>query len=291
MRIVCIGDNVVDCYLDEGVCYPGGDAVNVAVHAKRCGAVHAEYLGVFGSDDAARHIQQALDAEGIPYGHSRRIDAISGHPGVRISESGDRVFVGGPRHTAQTIVRMQLTLAELDLLASYDICHTTCFSMLEHELPSIAQKIPISFDFSVNHQIHYIDLVAPHVRHAFFSGAGLDEMAVNAIFDRCRGHGCEHVVITFGERGAALMAGGNIIRQNAASSDVVDTMGAGDSFIASFLTAFYTGHGEVEALSMASAYAARMCEQPGAFGYPYPLEKDYLHVIDPVRNLIDKTCQ
>ena len=33
MKLICIGDNVVDCYLDEGVCYPGGDAVNVAVHA------------------------------------------------------------------------------------------------------------------------------------------------------------------------------------------------------------------------------------------------------------------
>ena len=55
MKLICIGDNVVDCYLDEGVCYPGGDAVNVAVHAKRCGAEKVTYMGVFGNDaEAAR---------------------------------------------------------------------------------------------------------------------------------------------------------------------------------------------------------------------------------------------
>ena len=55
MKLICIGDNVVDCYLDEGVCYPGGDAVNVAVHAKRCGAEKVTYMGVFGNDAEAEH--------------------------------------------------------------------------------------------------------------------------------------------------------------------------------------------------------------------------------------------
>lgn len=34
MRIIGIGDNVVDCYLDQGLYYPGGNCVNVAVNAK-----------------------------------------------------------------------------------------------------------------------------------------------------------------------------------------------------------------------------------------------------------------
>ena len=37
MKIIAVGDNVTDCYLDQGVYYPGGNAVNVAVHCKRNG--------------------------------------------------------------------------------------------------------------------------------------------------------------------------------------------------------------------------------------------------------------
>jgi fructoselysine 6-kinase len=34
-----LGDNVVDRYVNEGMMYPGGNAVNVAVHARRSGAI------------------------------------------------------------------------------------------------------------------------------------------------------------------------------------------------------------------------------------------------------------
>ena len=30
MKLIAVGDNVTDCYLDEGIYYPGGNAVNVA---------------------------------------------------------------------------------------------------------------------------------------------------------------------------------------------------------------------------------------------------------------------
>lgn len=34
MKLIAVGDNVTDCYLDEGIYYPGGNAVNVAVDCK-----------------------------------------------------------------------------------------------------------------------------------------------------------------------------------------------------------------------------------------------------------------
>ena len=38
MKLIAIGDNVTDCYMDEGVYFPGGNAVNVAVNCKKNGA-------------------------------------------------------------------------------------------------------------------------------------------------------------------------------------------------------------------------------------------------------------
>ncbi|MDP6184230.1 MAG: hypothetical protein QF609_10460 [Gammaproteobacteria bacterium] len=38
VRLLGLGDNAVDIYADKGVMFPGGNAVNVAVHGKRRGA-------------------------------------------------------------------------------------------------------------------------------------------------------------------------------------------------------------------------------------------------------------
>ena len=46
MKLIAVGDNVTDCYLDEGIYYPGGNAVNVAVDCKRDGAEKVNYIGV-----------------------------------------------------------------------------------------------------------------------------------------------------------------------------------------------------------------------------------------------------
>lgn len=33
MRLIAVGDNVTDSYVEQGVYYPGGQAVNVAANA------------------------------------------------------------------------------------------------------------------------------------------------------------------------------------------------------------------------------------------------------------------
>ena len=64
MKLIAIGDNVTDCYVDEGVYFPGGNAVNVAANCKKNGAEKVNYIGVFGNDDKADYIRQCLEEEG-----------------------------------------------------------------------------------------------------------------------------------------------------------------------------------------------------------------------------------
>ena len=59
MKIAGIGDNVIDRYMNMGVMFPGGNAVNVAAHASRLGAV-AAYVGSIGADREGRIIRDAL---------------------------------------------------------------------------------------------------------------------------------------------------------------------------------------------------------------------------------------
>ena len=57
VKIIGIGDNVVDKYIHMGTMYPGGNALNIAVLCKRYGAETA-YLGCLGNDYAGKHIYE-----------------------------------------------------------------------------------------------------------------------------------------------------------------------------------------------------------------------------------------
>ena len=54
--------------------------------------------------------------------------------------------------------------------------------------------------------------------------------------------------------------------------EAIDTMGAGDSFIAGFLTRRILGDGMEDALRFAATAAANTCKFHGGFGYPHPLD-------------------
>ena len=55
IKVLGLGDNVVDKYMHIHTMYPGGNALNIAVTAQIMGA-QAAYLGVFGDDDAGMHV-------------------------------------------------------------------------------------------------------------------------------------------------------------------------------------------------------------------------------------------
>jgi fructoselysine 6-kinase len=273
MDLIGVGDNVVDCYLDQGIYYPGGNAVNVAVGAKRSGARRVAYMGVFGDDPEAEHLKWALLEEGIGFERSRKVYAASGHPAVNLTPEGDRIFVGGPKDSAQHIFRIRLTPPDLEYIAGFDCCHSSCYSGIEPELENLARCAALSFDFSTRSDDDYIDQVCHYTKFAFFSGAALTEERLDSIIGRCHRLGTEIVGITLGSRGAVFSRSGErFVQPVKPAAAVVDTMGAGDSFIAGFLTRFCEGGDMRASLDFAADRAARTCGHYGGFGYPHPFE-------------------
>ena len=270
-KMIAVGDNVCDCYLDDGVYYPGGNAVNVAVNCKKTGLDEVAYIGMFGNDKKAEHLKWALTQEGVTYDHSRTMYAISGSPGVRLVD-GDRKFVGGPRNTAQHIARIRLTPEDLAYIESFGLCHTSCFSSIEYELPAMAKICKISFDFSERKDPEYLERVCPHLTYAFFSGSDMTEEEIVALMNQCHALGTKVVGVTRGSKGSMFSEEGKIYRQGIKKVEAIDTMGAGDSFIAGFLTSQIQGKDMVESLDFAATGAAKSCMVHGAFGYPHPLE-------------------
>jgi ribokinase len=68
--------------------------------------------------------------------------------------------------------------------------------------------------------------------------------------------GLSTLVVTFGQHGASAWSGAHAIHQPAFAVECVDTIGAGDAFLAGFLAEIWTGNGMPMALRSAAACGA-----------------------------------
>jgi len=74
------------------------------------------------------------------------------------------------------------------------------------------------------------------------------------------------VAMTLGERGSLVHDGERVYRGKAIPVDVVDTLGAGDSWIAAFLCSRLKGEEIDESIRMGHEAAAETCRRLGAWG-------------------------
>jgi sugar/nucleoside kinase (ribokinase family) len=268
-HLLAVGDNVVDCYPDLGVMFPGGNTVNVAVHARRAGAASA-YLGAVGTDAAGDLVRGSLVAEGVDTSLTRTEDGPNAFAIVRVVE-GNRVFEAGE----VGVSRFRLTDADLDRAASADVVHSGECSMIEVDLPRLAQTARLlSFDFS-ERPWEYVEEYAPLVSVAVLSAASVDEDPV-LLARRVAALGPRVVAVTQGPGGATLLGDGSVYRAPAGSGPIVDTLGAGDAFIARLLVGLARAEEPEALLPAATAYATASCAEHGAFGHEAQLPRAYL---------------
>jgi fructoselysine 6-kinase len=261
MRICGVGDNVVDRYVRQGVMFPGGNAVNFAVHARRSGC-EAAYLGVVGTDAEADLVVSSLRAEGVETARLRVVDGQNAFATVLMDEKKHREW----GVCEKGVSMFALDADDLAYLAGFDLVHTGETSRLDGQLAGIEARTRISFDMS-SRDLAYAETVLPHLWGAAFSRAHAADDEVAATIARAHAAGVELVTVTQGDRGATVSLRGRRHFEPAAPADIVDTLGAGDAFVARLAVRVLGGAGLEEAAREAAEYSARICEVAGAFGH------------------------
>ncbi len=259
-RVASIGDNVVDRYVERGIMFPGGNAVNVAVHVRRLGAT-AAYIGAVGTDRAGQVVLAALRDEGVDTSAVRVLEGPNAAATVRVVD-GNRVFAGG----SPGVSRFQPSERDLELLGGFDIVHTGECSYLEEYLPALRlASARLSFDFS-ERPWDYVKTYARHVDVAIASLPTGDRSVAERAARALRALGPEVAAVTMGPAGAVLDDGA-MHYAAAGTGRIVDTLGAGDSFIARLLTGLAMDEPHEATLEAATTYATRTCSTFGAFGH------------------------
>jgi fructoselysine 6-kinase len=246
--------------------FPGGNALNVAVFAHRAGAQTA-YIGAVGTDRAGRLILRALQEEGVDVSHVRVIDGPTAYADVVLVD-GDRQFIG----SFDGVSRFDPDAADLAFLQGSDLVHSSTYSGLDSWVAAVEGQLPISFDFSDRIDPAYVRTLAPQVMYALFSGSQLTAEAAEDLARWTVSLGAKVALVTRGVHGGIACIEGRCWTQPMHPAHAIDTLGAGDAFLAAFLVAHLQGTTPQEALARATEAAAAVCTYHGAFGRGGPID-------------------
>jgi len=291
MKVIGIGDNVVDQYSHIQTRYPGGNALNFSVYATLLGCPSA-YLGVFGDDSAAAQVRTTLQQLGVDASRCRQVSGENGCASLTI-EQGERRFLGSNQGGVSRFTSMDFVLDDPDYLKSFALIHTSSYSYLDAQLPAISRLgVPLSYDFSDDFQLTAALVLCPWLDFAFFSCAELTLAHSRDILLQAVAAGAGCAVATRGAQPALLFNGQRWYEQMPRQVVPVDTLGAGDAFITAFLLAYFNPSVRAEvgqegmslsrtlanitapdadrtvaSLALAADFAADICLQEGSFGF------------------------
>lgn len=302
-KMCAIGEALIDFIPQQKACalkdvegfvrVAGGAPANVAAAVARLG-IDATVLTQLGQDAFGDYIIECLAKSGIDTSHILQTDQYDTSLAfVSLKEDGDRDFKFYRKSAADLQYSPDNITA--DLVKEFGAVHFCSVSLVESPMKqahkklldlAIENKVLISFDpnlrlslwnddeglkKSVQEFLPYADIIKISDEELeFITGCTKVEDALDRLFEMR----CQCLVYTKGKDGATVYRRNDNVSSKGYTVDVVDTTGAGDSFIGAFLYCLLKD--EVsdissvssdtlkEYLDFANLYAAHTTTIPGA---------------------------
>ena len=278
--VLCFGEALWDM-LPEGR-RAGGAPLNVAVRLAQCG-VDARLLSRVGCDADGDALLNYLDSVGLSRQYVQR-DEAHATGAVRVDTSNSQA----PRYTiepmaawdfidAEPYLRLAAQPIEVlvfgSLAARHAVARQALLTLLDRaRLKVLDVNLRPPFDdaatlrllleradwVKVNEQ--ELRLIGAAGRAATRGATSIEALARSVQAS----YGLAALCVTLGEQGAVLLRGDDIYRQRAYALRVVDTIGCGDAFLATWLAAMLAPLDPAAALEQAAAAAALVASSAGA---------------------------
>ncbi len=252
---------------------PGGKGANQAVAAARQGAAVA-MVGRVGNDDFGTELRRTLAAADVDVTHViQDEDAVTGTAVIIVDQQGENCIVISAGANGR--------VASADLEQLTPLFSQAKLLLLQFEIPleAVAQTAQLASQHGVRvilnpapaHAIsrdllQQIDIIVPNEGELqMLTGlpvTTLDEVTTAA--RQLRADGIETVIVTLGGDGALLVSADVVEHIPAYQVNVVDTTGAGDTFIGTLAAALSHGHPLQVAVKRATAAAALAVTKFGA---------------------------
>lgn len=278
----------------------GGAESNVAIGLVRLG-VRAAWIGRIGDDDLGRMIVRELRSEGIdvfpivdvgaPTALMIKHRRTDQHQRVDYFRRGS----AGSRLSPSDVPAEAISSARLIHLTGITPALSGSARATVETIVATPGRAEISFDvnyraalWSRHEASQFARWLLPHVRIVF---AGLAEAELVLGYPAsaeaaARGLvqlGAREAVIKLGGGGAIAFVDGHVVSASAVPIAVVDSVGAGDAFVAGYLSEWLHDDATEQCLATANAAGAFACLSHGDWeGYPTVSELVLLEAADPV---------
>ena len=264
VKIAALPCLCADVFEGQKRIYPGGEALNFAVHAAEFTGVDVMLLGAVGKDEYG---QKILDTVGY-----RRID-ISGLRVEKKGETawnmtyltpeGDRYYKEDSWHGG-VLDKYKLSKADLKSLSFADCVFVTYTAVCFEEILELKKEygFKLAVDFDVERDWEKLETYCPFVD--FYMISGSEELL--PVFEEWSKKYPGLFNMTLAEKGSVTYANGQEYRVEAAKPDeIVDSTGCGDSYHAAFVCSYLVDKDIMKAMKQASELAALTLEHYGGF--------------------------
>lgn len=242
MKLAAIGDNCMDVY-STGEAFPGGNPVNVAVYFVRMGGA-ASYTGVVGTDEYGQKMKSAIAAKGVDVSHVSQAEGKTAITRVELV-NGERVFGD---YDEGVLRDFSPSPQQMDFLCAHDMVVTALWGNVHDRLAELHERgVKIAYDAATRPESKPAQTALPSVDYLFFSAKEDTEQLRTKMKELHEG-GPSLVVATLGEAGSIAYDGVAFTTCGIVHCKVVDTLGAGDSYIAGFLKGISEGLTLVECM-------------------------------------------
>lgn len=264
MKLAAVGSNCVDYYkeLDGKKVYPGGGPVNMAVYTVRMGG-EAAYIGPVGNDEFGQIMKNSINSKGVDTSH---INIKKGNTAVTQVELKDGERILGD-YDEGVLAEYRLTDEDMDFIKGFDIVVCDLWGKVEDQFKDLKKRgVKTAFDCATRPDSKESTIAIPYSDYVFFSVDDGDTEENRTLMKSIHEKGPSLVICMMGEKGSMCYDGNKFhIFGIVPCDNIIDSMGAGDSYIAGFLKGIAERKTIEEAMEMGASNATETLQYFGAW--------------------------
>jgi ribokinase len=261
----------------------GGKGANQAVMASRFGA-KVKMINTLGDDVFGDTTLKNFQEQGIDTKYVNQVAGASGVAPIWVEDDGSNRIICVPgSNFAMTVPQVQSALSEISeidvLVGQLEIRQeVTAAAFAAARARGITTILnPAPFAPLSSELVKNSDWIIPNeTEFAGLDSSGRAPDSDEVILELANSLGCK-LVVTLGDKGAALVENGKVLRVVAPSVNAIDTTGAGDAFVGAFSVGLGVGFEPKQAVKLGCESASLSVTRKGTqSSYPSRQEAEQI---------------
>lgn len=237
MKIAAVGFSCIDVYEKLNRRYATGNGIDCVINLAKKG-IDASVVSVVGTDQFGEEMFSTLKQYGIDASHLHVRKGETSVFKMEIKENGDRVHL---ENIPGVMSEFRLTEEDIDFISKHDFLHTDLMGKVLPQLPEFQKAgCKVVFDFSIFVGDDNNEKFLKNVDFAFFSYKEKDKF-IRDYLEHCIRMGSQVATAMLGEQGSITYDGEKFYENGIKKVKVVNTVGAGDAFVAGFIYGIMNG--------------------------------------------------